>query len=583
MATFEQVSKTNAHAPSKSTTNQFKQGDIVLLTQARVGVVRYVGAVEGKSQSIHDHYIGIEIRITDGVIGDNDGTFNNKTYFKCANNCGLFLEPQHIIQLYAPEDLLEMIINLKDKLLPLMDAVKSAQTNTHSKHRPNTSNATSSGNNSSSLQYIKEDEDRDSFTISPNAPTKFNIQVESPHLKFINQNMGSPEFQLKPHNISIHQLKKSSHSQFDDVDMKIAAPNNLLSYFEHADDNVGQPLSPFYKGQSSPYMSPSPSPTSNIKKHRTGLSRLSLFKVHSIQHTTSMNRSYGSLMSSYAKLKLVHRCVTLRHKTNSSSKTKPSIVLDLAHFGMYLKHENMNDKHPWFDSIWNKYDKLFKLKIEFYFVNELLSDLLNEYLVTEYEIKSDEIMFVDIKKAVQQIIIQIRPYHIEQHNTEQNPFDMNVMNEDELEDEMPFTFADWCLLGEWLGDIEEMEEDDEFQSDYFMMDMHYFDFVQYVNSHKGHVWKTVVHKAIKSKKKKKDLSKLNMNKIGKVMEAMLMDYGKNGLGNMNMEIYHNQIREYSTHLTRLFSEYKSTQLQTVQKNSIHKMQFFEFIACIPSL
>ena len=83
--------------------NKINRGDIVLLTQARVGVVRYIGHVDGKSQSNNDQYIGIEIRITDGVLGDNNGTYNHKTYFKCANNAGIFIEPQQIIQIYTPE------------------------------------------------------------------------------------------------------------------------------------------------------------------------------------------------------------------------------------------------------------------------------------------------------------------------------------------------------------------------------------------------------------------------------------------------------------------------------------------------
>ena len=73
------------------------------MTQARVGVVRYIGHVDGKSQSKHDQYIGIEIRITDGALGDNNGTYNQKTYFKCSKNTGLFIEPHKILQVYKPE------------------------------------------------------------------------------------------------------------------------------------------------------------------------------------------------------------------------------------------------------------------------------------------------------------------------------------------------------------------------------------------------------------------------------------------------------------------------------------------------
>lgn len=85
------------------TNSKLKLGDVVLLNQARVGVVRYIGHLDGRSQSSHDRYIGIEIRVTDGVLGDSNGTFNNKTYFRCAPNSGLFVEPQQILQIYSPE------------------------------------------------------------------------------------------------------------------------------------------------------------------------------------------------------------------------------------------------------------------------------------------------------------------------------------------------------------------------------------------------------------------------------------------------------------------------------------------------
>ena len=83
--------------------NQIKVGDIVLLNQARVAVVRYIGSVDGKSTSKQDHFIGVEIRITDGAVGDNNGSYNQKTYFQCAQNCGLFIEPTQILQIYSPE------------------------------------------------------------------------------------------------------------------------------------------------------------------------------------------------------------------------------------------------------------------------------------------------------------------------------------------------------------------------------------------------------------------------------------------------------------------------------------------------
>ena len=41
--------------------------------------------------------------MTDGVEGDNNGTYNHKTYFKCSKNAGVFIEPQQVLQVFTPE------------------------------------------------------------------------------------------------------------------------------------------------------------------------------------------------------------------------------------------------------------------------------------------------------------------------------------------------------------------------------------------------------------------------------------------------------------------------------------------------
>ena len=71
-------------------------------------MVRYIGHVDGKSHSLYEHFIGIEIRITDGMLGDTDGTFRNKRYFKCPTNSGIFIEPKKIAKRFSPE--VELII-----------------------------------------------------------------------------------------------------------------------------------------------------------------------------------------------------------------------------------------------------------------------------------------------------------------------------------------------------------------------------------------------------------------------------------------------------------------------------------------
>lgn len=78
-------------------------GDVVLISEARVGIIRYIGYVDGISISTYDEIVGIEIRVTDGVLGENNGTFNNVQYFCTSLNSGLFLRPSQIVKLYTPE------------------------------------------------------------------------------------------------------------------------------------------------------------------------------------------------------------------------------------------------------------------------------------------------------------------------------------------------------------------------------------------------------------------------------------------------------------------------------------------------
>merc|ERR1719499_1257327 len=215
--------------------------------------------------------------------------------------------------------------------------------------------------------------------------------------------------------------------------------------------------------------------------------------------------------------------------------SKKSLVLDLANFGRYLLDQGISEMHPWYDRIWNKYDKLFKMKIEFYFVNELLGDLLDEYLQYEYDTLSEQISTVDLKKAVQQIIIHVRPYHIEQHQKKGTMSDdedgkSSHFEDDDDYDVLPFTFNDLCCLGEWLCEVEEMESEDDAE-DTFMLDIHFWDLVQYVNSHRNHVWKGVVLKVVSIRKKSTSsgqsasaINKFNVKWIGPVLKAVLLDY-----------------------------------------------------------
>ena len=78
-------------------------GDVVLLTQSRVGVIRYAGLVQGRSKTNNDKFYGIEIRMTDGVMGNSDGTFGGVRYFECNTNEGTFARKKDIVRKFKSE------------------------------------------------------------------------------------------------------------------------------------------------------------------------------------------------------------------------------------------------------------------------------------------------------------------------------------------------------------------------------------------------------------------------------------------------------------------------------------------------
>jgi len=92
------------------------QGDVVLISHKRIGVVRYVGAIAEYMDEFGDCiWYGIEIRITEGVLGllDCDGSVRGTSYFECAPNDGLFVRLDQILRRIEPEELLEKVVKLK--------------------------------------------------------------------------------------------------------------------------------------------------------------------------------------------------------------------------------------------------------------------------------------------------------------------------------------------------------------------------------------------------------------------------------------------------------------------------------------
>ena len=51
----------------------------------------------------------MEIRMTDGKLGDTDGTFKKISYFKVNKKAGAFVELHDVIKTYTAQELLEMV------------------------------------------------------------------------------------------------------------------------------------------------------------------------------------------------------------------------------------------------------------------------------------------------------------------------------------------------------------------------------------------------------------------------------------------------------------------------------------------
>merc|ERR1712129_189664 len=105
----------------------------------------------------------------------NNGTINGKKYFECTFNCGLFIKTAQILQIYSPENLLEMIINLKDKVLPLMAMVNKQHNNTMHKTQsapPNTAKQKESSNETTSQWPSPKSPSHQFITKANNIPNK---------------------------------------------------------------------------------------------------------------------------------------------------------------------------------------------------------------------------------------------------------------------------------------------------------------------------------------------------------------------------------------------------------------------------
>ena len=82
-----------------------------LLSHRRLGVVQYIGEITEYLD--HGIWYGIEIRMTEGILGDCDGSVDGNAYFKCAPNEGIFVRLDQILRRIEPKELLEKVVKLK--------------------------------------------------------------------------------------------------------------------------------------------------------------------------------------------------------------------------------------------------------------------------------------------------------------------------------------------------------------------------------------------------------------------------------------------------------------------------------------
>jgi len=88
------------------TAEQLQVGNVVLLKKRGLGIVRYVGPLHCDDQEVT--WLGVELQSKDGK---NDGSVQNKKYFSCAPNHGVFV--RQVKRKIDPGELLAKIAKLK--------------------------------------------------------------------------------------------------------------------------------------------------------------------------------------------------------------------------------------------------------------------------------------------------------------------------------------------------------------------------------------------------------------------------------------------------------------------------------------
>lgn len=108
--------------PSKETSHDthLLNGDVVMINEQKgLAIVRFVGEVDFTDQIM----LGAELS---DALGDNDGTKDNKTYFKCPQNHGVFFPLNEVKKKIPAEDLLQKLHLIVKKLNMSRSAVEGA-------------------------------------------------------------------------------------------------------------------------------------------------------------------------------------------------------------------------------------------------------------------------------------------------------------------------------------------------------------------------------------------------------------------------------------------------------------------------
>lgn len=106
--------------PSKETSHDthLLNGDVVMINEQKgLAIVRFVGEVDFTDQIM----LGAELS---DALGDNDGSKDNKTYFKCPQNHGVFFPLNEVKKKLPAEDLLQKLHLIIKKLNVSRSAVE---------------------------------------------------------------------------------------------------------------------------------------------------------------------------------------------------------------------------------------------------------------------------------------------------------------------------------------------------------------------------------------------------------------------------------------------------------------------------